>query len=64
MAEATIKELAIELTVEATTICDRIQGRSIFINQLLRCCSSIGATAMRLSMPIAVLISSASWRSP
>ena len=43
MTEMTIKELAIELTVEATTICDKIQGRTVFVNQLIRCCSSIGA---------------------
>ena len=45
MTEATIKELALELTVEATTICDKIQGRAVFVNQLLRCCSSIGANS-------------------
>ena len=39
----TIKELAVELTIETTAICDNIKGRSVFINQLLRCCSSIGA---------------------
>ena len=41
----TIKELSVELTVEITTICDRIKGRSVFVNQLLRSCSSIGANA-------------------
>ncbi len=45
MTEMTIKELAIELTVEATTICDRIEGRAVFVNQLIRCCSSIGANS-------------------
>ena len=39
----TIKELAVELTVEITAICDGIKGRSVFVNQLLRACSSIGA---------------------
>lgn len=41
----TIKELAVELIVETTEMCDKIKGRSVFINQLLRSCSSIGANA-------------------
>ena len=45
MNDKTIKELAIELVVETTTICDSIKGRSVFINQLLRACSSIGANS-------------------
>ena len=45
MENKTIKELAIELTVEITGICDGIKGRSVFVNQLLRSCSSIGANA-------------------
>ena len=39
----TIKELAVELTIEITSVCDNIKGRSVFINQLLRSYSSIGA---------------------
>ena len=45
MDNKSIKELAVELTVEITAICDGIKGRSIFINQLLRSCSSIGANS-------------------
>ena len=45
MENKTIKELAIELTVELTAICDNIKGRSVFVNQMLRSCSSIGANA-------------------
>ena len=45
MNDKTIKELAIEITVEITEICDGIKGRSVFINQLLRSCSSIGANS-------------------
>ena len=45
MTDKTIKDLSIELTVEITAICDRIKGRSVFINQLLRSCSSIGANS-------------------
>jgi four helix bundle protein len=41
----TIKELALELTVETTAVCDNIKGRSVFVNQLLRACSSIGANS-------------------
>ena len=41
--EKTIKELAVELTVEITYICEGIKGRKVFTNQLLRSCSSIGA---------------------
>ena len=45
MENKTIKELAIELTVELTDICDTIKAKSIYTNQLLRACSSIGANA-------------------
>jgi four helix bundle protein len=45
MENKTIKELAVELTVEITAICDNIKGRSVFVNQLLRSCSSIGANS-------------------
>ena len=45
MEQKTIKELAVELTVEMTRICDTLKGRSVFTNQLLRACSSIGANA-------------------
>ena len=45
MSDKTIKELAVELTVELTMLCDGIKGRSVFVNQLLRCCSSVGANA-------------------
>ena len=41
----TIKELAVELTIEITAVCDTIKGRSVFVNQLLRSCSSIGANS-------------------
>ncbi|MBQ2824714.1 MAG: four helix bundle protein [Clostridia bacterium] len=45
MSDKTIKDLSIELTVQITTICDKIKGRSVFVNQLLRSCSSIGANS-------------------
>ncbi len=45
MNEKTIKELTLELIVEITAICDNIKGRSVFTNQLLRSCSSIGANS-------------------
>ena len=45
MDNKTIKELAVELTVEITAICDGIKGRSVFVNQLLRAGSSVGANA-------------------
>lgn len=45
MENKTIKALAVELTVEITAICDGMKGRSVFVNQLLRSCSSIGANA-------------------
>ena len=45
MSNNTIKELAVELTIETTKVCDGIKGRSIFTNQLLRSCSSIGANS-------------------
>ena len=43
MDKKTIKELAIELTVEITEICDNIPNRKVYTNQLMRSCSSIGA---------------------
>lgn len=45
MNNKTIKELSIELIVETISICDSIKGRSVFVNQLLRSCSSIGANS-------------------
>ncbi len=45
MNDKTIKELAVELTVETTAECDSIKGRGVFVNQLLRSCSSIGANS-------------------
>ena len=45
MENKTIKELAVELTVKTTEICDSIKGRAVFVNQLLRSCSSIGANS-------------------
>ena len=45
MENKTIKELAVELTVELTFICDNIKGRSVFTRQILRSCSSIGANS-------------------
>ena len=45
MSEKSIKELAVELTIEVTRFCDTLKGRSVFVNQLLRSCSSIGANA-------------------
>ena len=45
MESKTIKELAVELTVEITATCDSIKGRGVFVNQLLRSCSSIGANS-------------------
>ncbi len=45
MENKTIKELAVELTVDLTFICDNIKGRSVFTKQILRSCSSIGANS-------------------
>ena len=45
MDDKTIKELAVELTVEVTELCDYIKAKSVYTNQLLRSCSSIGANA-------------------
>lgn len=45
MSEKTIKELAVEFTIKTTAVCDNIKGRTVFTNQLLRSCSSIGANA-------------------
>lgn len=45
MDNKTIKELAVCLTVEVTSLCDTIKGRGVFVNQLLRSCSSIGANS-------------------
>jgi len=45
MNENSIKDLAVELTVELTELCETIKAKSIYVNQLLRSCSSIGANA-------------------
>ena len=41
--DKSIRELAMELTIQMVNICDKIKGREIFTNQLLRAVSSIGA---------------------
>ena len=38
-----LREQAIELAIEISDICDNIKGCSIYVNQLLKCSSSIGA---------------------
>ncbi len=38
-----LREQAIELAIEISDICGNIKGCSIYVNQLLRCSSSIGA---------------------
>lgn len=45
MGDKTIKELAVELTVEITELCESIKGKTVYKNQLMRSCSSIGANA-------------------
>ena len=45
MEPKTILESAIELTVEVIDLCDTIKAKTVFTNQLLRSCSSIGANA-------------------
>jgi four helix bundle protein len=45
MNNKTIKELSVELTVEITELCESIKGKSVYKNQLMRSCSSIGANA-------------------
>ena len=45
MNNKSIKELAVELTVEITELCETIRAKAVFTNQLLRSCSSIGANA-------------------
>ena len=45
MEKRTIRELAIELSVEVTALCDNKKIKQVYSNQLLRCCSSIGANA-------------------
>jgi four helix bundle protein len=38
-----LREEAINFAIETSDICDNIEGASVYINQLLRCSSSIGA---------------------
>ena len=45
MSAQNIRDLAIDLTIGLTNVCDSIAGRSVFVNQLLRASSSIGANA-------------------
>ena len=39
----TLREETINFAIEISDICDNIKGCSVYINQLLRCSSSIGA---------------------
>lgn len=38
-----LREACIEFAIEVSDICDNISGCSVYVNQLLRCSSSIGA---------------------
>ena len=39
----TLREQTINFAIEVSDICDNIKGCSVYVNQLLRCSSSIGA---------------------
>ena len=45
MEKKSIKELAIELAVEITLLCENAKVKAVYANQILRSCSSIGANA-------------------
>ena len=38
-----LREETIEFAIEISDICDSIRGCSVYVNQLLRCSSSVGA---------------------
>ena len=38
-----LREETINFAIEVSDICDEIKGCSVYVNQLLRCSSSIGA---------------------
>lgn len=38
-----LREETIELAIEISDICDNIKGCSVYVNQLIRCSSSVGA---------------------
>jgi len=38
-----LREETINFAIEISDICDNIKGSSVYVNQLLRCSSSIGA---------------------
>ena len=40
-----LREESIEFAIAVSDICDNIKGCSVYVNQLLRSCSSIGANA-------------------
>ncbi len=41
--KSALREDCIEFAIEISNICDSVSGCSVYINQLLRCSSSIGA---------------------
>ena len=45
MKEDKVRQLSIRLTIELTEECDKIKGRDVFVKQILRSCSSIGANS-------------------
>ena len=40
-----LREETINFAIEVSDICDEIKGCSVYVNQLLRCSSSIGANS-------------------
>ena len=43
MEKVKAKDIALDFAIEITKVCDTIKGRDVFIKQLLRSASSIGA---------------------
>lgn len=62
MQEQTIRELSVELTVAITEMCENITGKSVFKNQLLRSCSSIGANVSEAKYAQSRAVLSTKWR--
>ena len=43
MPKIQTRELAIQLTIDVTDLCDKVHGRKIYTDQVMRSASSIGA---------------------
>ena len=57
-----LREDSIEFAIRVSDLCDEIKGCAVFVNQVVRSSSSIGAISMKPNTHKAEQILSTSWK--